>query len=263
MPSTFAGRADGLRRCGGIRRRRRATVKSMPVAQLSTRRSNRPPTPRPPAPMAIPPELPAHVLDVAAIPGCPSHRRILQRARLSAIANASLGSQRTELHSTLMVLPATLLEAPDRQGAAGRVAEHDRGPDAGRRQVPRRLQGEAQAQRDGDLRHERDVERAARVAGALQPAGVRQRHRDEEPRHAQVAQQLRSELDDDRIVESRRCRAAARGMSRNSTASECRHAEADAGRDVDRPHRRDRDGRRRGSAPPPPPPRPSGPPTST
>src|SRR5687767_10828102 len=33
-------------------------VKSMPVAQLSTSRSSSPPTPRPPAPMAIPPERP-------------------------------------------------------------------------------------------------------------------------------------------------------------------------------------------------------------
>ena len=75
-------------------------------------------------------------------------------------------------------------------------------------------------ERHADLRDERDEERTARVARALQSAGVGQRDGDEEARHAQVAQQLRAERDDDRIRAGRRARAAGSrraGRSRRSS----------------------------------------------
>ena len=55
------------------------------------------------------------------------------------------------------------------------VPEDDRKPDPRRVQLPGRLEVEAQAERDGDLRDQRDEQRAARVAGALQAARVGQR----------------------------------------------------------------------------------------
>ena len=56
----------------------------------------------------------------------------------------------------------------------------------------------AQAERHDDLRDDRDDERAARVAAALQRARVGERHRDEQPRHAEEAQQLAAEIEHDR-----------------------------------------------------------------
>ena len=64
------------------------------------------------------------------------------------------------------------------------------------------LQVEAEAERHADLRDQRDEERAARVAGPLQPAGIGQRDGDEESRHAEIAQQLLADLDDHRIVQA-------------------------------------------------------------
>ena len=57
-------------------------------------------------------------------------------------------------------------------------------------QRPHRLDERAQADRNRDLRGESDVERAARVAGALQAAGVDERHGDEEAGQREVLQQL-------------------------------------------------------------------------
>src|SRR3954464_6565898 len=82
------------------------------------------------------------------------------------------------------------------------MPEDDRQPDARRLELPGALQVEAQAERDDDLGDERDEERAAGVAGALQSAGIRQRERDEESRDTQVAQQLSADQHDRGIVET-------------------------------------------------------------
>ena len=66
--------------------------------------------------------------------------------------------------------------------------------------VPTLLDDEADAERHDDLRDDRDVERALRVAGALQSAGVGERDGDEQPRNAEHAQQLDADLDDRRLV---------------------------------------------------------------
>ena len=70
------------------------------------------------------------------------------------------------------------------------MADEDGGPDAGRVQGSPVLQSKADTERQHDLRHERDVERAARVAGPLQAACVSERDGDEQARHAEVPQEL-------------------------------------------------------------------------
>ena len=98
--------------------------------------------------------------------------------------------------------PLGLVESRHRQDAARGMSEQNRRPDARRLEAPHRLERRAQADRHGHLRYQRDVERAARVTGALQPARVRQCHGDEERRHTEVAQQLFPERHDDRVLET-------------------------------------------------------------
>src|SRR5690606_20014614 len=93
--------------------------------------------------------------------------------------------RRLDVHHDLP--PLALPEPRHAQRAAREVAEDDGEPDVAGLEAARLLEGEAQAERHDDLRDDRDVERAACVARALEPARVGERDRDEEPGHAQVA----------------------------------------------------------------------------
>src|SRR5262249_31510194 len=75
--------------------------------------------------------------------------------------------------------PTSLAKTSHRQRASREVPKDDRHPDPGRLQLSGGLRVETQAERNRDLCDERDVERTARIARALQAAGVGQRHGDE------------------------------------------------------------------------------------
>ena len=68
--------------------------------------------------------------------------------------------------------PFALEESGDTQDAACDVAGEDGEPDVERFERAETLNGKADAERDRDLRDDRNIERAFCVAGALQPAGV-------------------------------------------------------------------------------------------
>src|SRR5258708_2763397 len=72
------------------------------------------------------------------------------------------------------VPPATLMETRRREHTTREVTDDDGHPDPGGLQLPGRLRVEADPQRNGDLRDERDVQRAPRIAGSLETARVRQ-----------------------------------------------------------------------------------------
>src|SRR5690606_6324730 len=97
-------------------------------------------------------------------------------------------------------LPAPLTEAHPREQAPRDVPRDDGAPDVGRLEHAHPLEQDAQAQRDHQLRDERDVEGAAGVARPLQGAGIRQGHGDEQARHREVGQQLAREADRGGVV---------------------------------------------------------------
>ena len=87
-------------------------------------------------------------------------------------------------------------------------------------QAAHRLEQRAQPERDDDLRHDRDVERTARVAGALQCAREAERDGDEQPGHAQIAQQLPSDATARSDPSSRRCASSGPGISEEQRADD-------------------------------------------
>ena len=80
------------------------------------------------------------------------------------------------------------------------MADQDRDPDVDRVERAELLKDEADTERHDDLRRDGNIERALRVTGALQTAGVRQRNRDKHPRYAEDPQQLHADFDDRRIA---------------------------------------------------------------
>src|SRR5262249_34153236 len=92
------------------------------------------------------------------------------------------------------VPPFSLPEAQYAQYRAREMTEDDGEPDVAGLQAAQRLEKGAQADGDGDLRHDGDVKRATRVARSLQATGVTERHRDEESGHGQVSKQLLSNV---------------------------------------------------------------------
>src|SRR5512132_584788 len=93
--------------------------------------------------------------------------------------------------------PLALAEPGDGEGRARQVSEHDRRPDVGRVEAAGRLENGADSDRHDDLRDDRDVERAARVTGALEATGVGEGDGDEESRHAQEPEQLTADRRDE------------------------------------------------------------------
>ena len=117
-------------------------------------------------------------------------------------------------------------------------------------------------ERHDDLGDERDVERALRVARALQRAGVDERDGDEEARHGEVAQQLGADLEHVRLAHAE----DAEQRPRHGDEGEADHRRPRRARSARRPWRPRccaRACRRRGSGPRRSPSRPSGRPTST
>src|SRR5688500_14146324 len=84
------------------------------------------------------------------------------------------------LDINLDVPPLLLAESGDAEDTPGEVADEDGRPDVGRAEPARRLQDGADAERDNDLRDDRDIERTARVTRALQAAGVAEGDGDEQ-----------------------------------------------------------------------------------
>ena len=82
------------------------------------------------------------------------------------------------------------------------MADQNRDPDVDRMQRSSLLDHVADAQRQRDLRDDRDVERALRIAGSLESAGVSQRDSDELAREAEHVQQLHTDPDDYRVMHS-------------------------------------------------------------
>ena len=72
-------------------------------------------------------------------------------------------------------------------------------PDVYRLQITGLLYYEANADRQDDLRDDRDEERTLCVAGTLQPASVGKCSGDKKTRYAQHAQKLHADLDDRRV----------------------------------------------------------------
>src|SRR5207253_5846831 len=90
------------------------------------------------------------------------------------------------------VAPLALPESGDGQRGSRQMPENDGRPDVRRLEAAHRLKHGAQADRHHDLGDDRDIQRAPRVAGTLQAAGVAQGHGDEETGYAQVSEQLRA-----------------------------------------------------------------------
>src|SRR5690606_35365262 len=145
----------------------------------------------------------ARVSRAACLPGQPSGwgpRRLPAAQSFRGLAGApgrgraeTRGSRprRLDVHHDLP--PLALPEPRDAEARTREVAEHDGEPDVGGLQAAGLLEQEAQAERHDDLRDDRDVERAARVAAALEPARVRERDGDEEPGYAQVPHELHAD----------------------------------------------------------------------
>ena len=91
-------------------------------------------------------------------------------------------------------LPLALLESQHAQHAPRRVPGKYRDPDVDWIQSARPLDDEADAERNDDLRDDRDIKRALGVAGALKPAGVREGNGDEETGERQDPQQLNTQV---------------------------------------------------------------------
>src|SRR2546425_3991919 len=79
------------------------------------------------------------------------------------------------------------------------VTQQDRHPDVGGPQAARRLEQGADPEWHDDLGHDRDVQRRARVARALEPPRVGEGDGDEKPRNTEEAEQLHAQPDDDRV----------------------------------------------------------------
>src|SRR5439155_23110222 len=91
------------------------------------------------------------------------------------------------------VTPLALPESKHAQRRAGEVAQHDRQPDVARMEAPHGLKQRAQSDGHRDLRHDRDVQGTTGIAGALQPARIGEPDGDEETRHAQIPEKLRTD----------------------------------------------------------------------
>src|SRR5437867_9356378 len=89
--------------------------------------------------------------------------------------------------------PFPLVESQDAEGATRDVSNKNRDPDIDGIERTRPLNDEADPEWNDDLRHDRDVQRALGVSRALQPTGVRERDRDEQPRHAQHMEELNAD----------------------------------------------------------------------
>src|SRR2546423_1368005 len=111
-----------------------------------------------------------------------------------------LSGTRVDVHGD--VAPPSLIEPQHAQCATRRVANENRDPDVERLECTSLLDHEADPQWHEHLRDDRDVEWALGVAGSLKSAGVGQRDRDEQPRHAEHMQELRSDLDDRGLVQA-------------------------------------------------------------
>ena len=75
--------------------------------------------------------------------------------------------------------PFALLEPHETERRTRGVADDDCRPDVTRVESVHRLEHCAQTQRNDHLRDDRDIQRASRVAGPLQPARVAERNGDE------------------------------------------------------------------------------------
>ena len=91
--------------------------------------------------------------------------------------------------------PLPLQKADDAEDASRYVAGKDGQPDVHRFQCAKPLYSKADAERDGYLRDDRDVERTFGVAGSLQSAGVGQGDGDEEAGEGQDTQKLHAHGD--------------------------------------------------------------------
>src|SRR5207245_814965 len=107
-----------------------------------------------------------------------------------------LRARRLQRH--LDAAPPSLAEPRDAQCAARYVTQQDRHPDVGGPQAARRLEQGADPEWHDDLGHDRDVQRRARVARALEPPRVGEGDCDEQPRNTEEAEQLHAQPDDDR-----------------------------------------------------------------
>src|SRR3954447_17213191 len=83
------------------------------------------------------------------------------------------------------------------------MSDKNGGPDTRGLKVTGGRQEEADARRQEDLRDQCDVQRAARVSGSLQAAGIRERNGDEQSGDAEKSQQLPPKPDDGGIVETK------------------------------------------------------------
>src|SRR5256886_5841223 len=93
----------------------------------------------------------------------------------------SLDLRARRLHLHPDAAPPSLTEPRHAQRAAGDVAQQDGRPNVGGTQALGRLEQGAEAQREDDPGHDRDAERRARVARALQSPRVGERDGDEQP----------------------------------------------------------------------------------
>src|SRR5439155_19556647 len=113
-----------------------------------------------------------------------------------AAAGGGLGVCGRHLHADAAPLPLT--EPHNAQRTARHMAQQDGRPDIGGAQAARRLEERAQAERHDGLGDDRDEERRAGVARTLESPGEGNRAVDEQPGHAEEAEQLPPEADDDR-----------------------------------------------------------------
>src|SRR6185312_3288062 len=158
--------------------------KSTPVAQLRSSSTSRPPIPNPPALMPMP-ERPRRSSTLPLSPGVhligvPSLQTISARSGTPTgpAVRGKLGTEGSILY--LDVSPFALLETQDGQEASGGVADQDRRPDAGCLQLAGAIQEQADARGKQHLGDQGNKERASRIAGALESAGVGQRHSDKQ-----------------------------------------------------------------------------------
>src|SRR3954469_5356787 len=94
------------------------------------------------------------------------------------------------------VPPFALVESQDAQCAARRMPGENREPDVDRIESAHSPDDETRAERNYNLRDDRDVEGTLRVACALKSTSVCECNRDEQSRQAQNPEQRYSDLDD-------------------------------------------------------------------
>ena len=90
--------------------------------------------------------------------------------------------------------PFSLAESDHAQDTTRHVADEDRAPDFDRFKCSRLLKNKADAERDYDLRDDRNIKRALRITRTLKSTCVCQCDRDKDPGERENAHQLGSDL---------------------------------------------------------------------